>query len=49
MKNRFSKSVRNTVANMPDARAKGFAQRTVVRLTFHFIYLAYITHISYVL
>ena len=49
MKNRFSKSVRNTVANIPEARAKAFSQRTAVRLTLHFIYLTYIIHISYVL
>ena len=33
MKNRFSKSVRNTVAKIPEARAKVFSQRTAVRLT----------------
>jgi hypothetical protein len=49
MKNRFSKSVRNTVAKIPEARAKAFSQRTAVRLTLHFIYLTYIIHISYVL
>ena len=49
MKNRFSKSVRNTVAKIPEARAKAFSQRTAVRLTLHFIYLKYIIHISYVL
>ena len=49
MKNRFSKSVRNTVAKTPEARAKAFSQRTAVRLTLHFIYLTYIIHISYVL
>ena len=45
----FSKSVCNTVANIPEARAKGFSQRTAVRLNLHFIYLTYIIHISYVL
>ena len=49
MKNRFSKSVRNTVAKISEARAKVFSQRTAVRLTLHFIYLTYIIHISYVL
>ena len=49
MKNRFSKRVRNTVAKIPEARAKVFSQRTAVRLTLHFIYLTYIIHISYVL
>ena len=49
MKNRFSTSVCNTVANIPGARAKGFSQRTAVRLTLHFIYQTYIIHISYVL
>ena len=36
-------------ANIPEARAKGFSQRTAARLTLHFIYLTYIIHISYVL
>ena len=49
MKNRFSKSVRNTVAKIPEARAKAFSQRTAVRLTLHLLYLTYIIHISYVL
>ena len=50
MKKRFSKSVCNTVANIPKARAKGFfPQRAAVRLTLHFIYLTCIIHISYVL
>ena len=48
-KNRFSESVRNTVAKNSEARAKAFSQRTAVRLTLHFIYLTYIIHISYVL
>ena len=49
MKNRFSKSVRNTVAKIPEARAKAFSQRTAVRLTLRLLYLTYIIHISYVL
>ena len=32
-------------ANIPEARANGFSQRTVVRLAFHFVYLTYIIHI----
>ena len=36
-------------ANIPEARAKGFSQRTAVCLTIHFIYLICIIHISYVL
>ena len=49
IKKPFSKSVCNTVANIPEACAKVFSQRTAVRLTLHFIYLTYIIHISYVI
>ena len=36
-------------ANIPEARAKGFSQRTAARPTLYFIYLTYIIHISFVL
>ena len=47
MKKNFSTSICNTVANIPEACAKGVSQRTAVRLALHFIYLTYIIHISY--